>query len=166
MLCGAGWFIGRQGGLYQSQPSVAPQHLDLSAKMPDFSPAPLHLRPAPVPASTTGVPLTRFVGQDQEQAVRLQLRLDKEQGAHPGPSLGRPLPTQDLGEFLLVVLPEVLLGRRRKTTIGTWVPSMPRTAPRVLTIILIEFARFPPPPLQKDPSFLKFQLEETNTVHY
>lgn len=36
------------------------------------------------------------VGQDQQQAVRFHLRLDKQRGAHPGPSPGLLLPTQDL----------------------------------------------------------------------
>lgn len=50
----------------------------------------------------------RSVGQDQEQTVRLHLRLGKEQGAHTGPSLSLILRTQDSGQVLSIVLLKVL----------------------------------------------------------
>lgn len=44
------------------------------------------------------------VGQKHQQAVRLRLGLGQEQGTHAGPRVGLLLLTQDLSQFLSVIL--------------------------------------------------------------
>lgn len=81
--------------------------------MPDFYPGSSHLGPTPSLASETDVPLTCFVGQEQQQAARRNLRLGKEQGAHPSPILSLFFLTEDSNQCLFMVLFKVLLGRER-----------------------------------------------------
>lgn len=90
----------------------------LSAQILDFYPGSPHFSPAPSLDPRADAPLTCSVGQDQQQAVRPHLRLGQKQGAHPSPSLSLLLLTQDLGQFLFIILLKILLGRQKKTVSG------------------------------------------------
>lgn len=84
--------------------------------MPGFYPASSNLSPPPPLDLSTDLSLTCPVGQDQQQALRLHLRLGQEQGAH----LGLFLLTQDSGQLLFIVLLKLLLGQQRRVVSRTW----------------------------------------------
>ena len=68
-----------------------------------------NLSPTPSLAPKTDAPLTCSVGQEQQQAVRLHFRLGQEQGTHAGHSVSQLLLTQDLSQFLSIILLKFLL---------------------------------------------------------